>query len=365
MNISKKKQIKAEGNIITGGGLHEENYSPKLKEITFMKTISMILIVLYHSCLFFSGGGWFDCVKPVFNVKYISYFTFILNTIHVQAFTFASGFLYFYLKSIGRYENQKEFIINKVKRLLIPLVFASILWVIPFYIHYFGFDIKQIIHKFILLEAPSQLWFLPMLFLIFLVFNMLYKKIKFDKKNLIIVFILSNLISGILIKLNLNYFNITNAIRFSFYFYLGGYIFKNKGKLSRKNIITVFFLVPVIGTYVIFTKKIDNSILNMVNYVATSTFSGLAVIVLYIISDYLINKKKIKTDNHGYKLLSENSFGIYLFHQQIIYITITLFNGLVHPIIQCILSFLISLCISLVMTLILKKNKLTKKIFSL
>ena len=81
--------------------------------------------------------------------------------------------------------------------------------------------------------------------------------------------------------------------------------------------------------------------------------------------NYLINKKGFKFDNRIYNLLSENSFGIYLFHQQIIYVTITIFNGLVHPIVQCILSFFISIIISLGITLILKKNKITKSLFGL
>lgn len=336
----------------------------ELKEISILKTIMMLLVVLYHSCLFFNGK-WFTTITPVYEAKYLQIFTFWLNTFHIQTFTFASGFLFFYLKSIGKYKDTKKDIINRAKRLLLPLIITIVFWALPFNIYYFGFDFSKIFHKYILMENPSQLWFLPMLFWQFVIFNIFYKNIKHKKIELVVFFAVSILIGGILQKLNLNYFNIAKAVQFLIYFYLGGYVYKNKDKIFKYRKVIYIIVIPLLF-YILFTYSIDNiSIIKYINYVIEPILSCVEVIALYFIFDYLVNIKKINFNNKFVKILSDNSFGIYLFHQQIIMITITIFNGLVHPIIQCLLSFIISISISLLITLLLKKNKITKFMFGL
>lgn len=337
----------------------------ELKEVSVLKTAMMISVVLYHSCLFFSGS-WVKFTTPVYSATYLTYLIDILKSFHIQTFTFTSGFLFFYLKSIGKYKNTKTDLLNKAKRLILPLITTIIVWIIPFYIYYNGFDFRTILHKFVLLEGPAQLWFLPMLFWIFVIFNIAYDKIKFSIKDLIIIFLLTNLIGGILLKLNLNYCNIAKAIQFSCYFYLGGFIFKNKDKFTKKKMIPIYCVtLALIYIYIYIYKIAGFGGFKYISYIIEPTLSCLEATCLYFIFDYLVNKRNINTDNRIYKLFSENSFGIYLFHQQIISVTITIFNGVVHPVIQCLLSFVISTSVSLVMTLILKKNKVTKKLFGI
>ena len=61
-------------------------------------------------------------------------------------------------------------------------------------------------------------------------------------------------------------------------------------------------------------------------------------------------------NNRIVRTIADNSFPIYLFHQQWIYIFTVLLNGRVHWVIQLLLTFLLSIICSLVMTVILKKN---------
>ena len=78
----------------------------------------------------------------------------------------------------------------------------------------------------------------------------------------------------------------------------------------------------------------------------------------------LFTDQKLK-DLAVYKMFENNSFGIYLFHQQIIYFIILIFNYILNPIITIVLSFILSITISNFMVLILQKNKFTKFIFGL
>ena len=70
-------------------------------------------------------------------------------------------------------------------------------------------------------------------------------------------------------------------------------------------------------------------------------------------------------NNKLYKIFESNSFGIYLFHQQIIYFVIYAFNKILVPMFVILLSFVFSLIISNLIVSILKKCKLTKFMFGL
>lgn len=144
-----------------------------------IKTAMMLAVVFYHACMFFTGS-WFDAGSPVYDAKYIAVFAKYLNTLHVQTFTMASGFLFYALKKEkGRYCGNFQYDARKrAKRLLLPYVATIVFWVLPFYIVYSGFNIKQITYKYILGCAPSQLWFLPMLFWLFIVAYIVFAKHK-------------------------------------------------------------------------------------------------------------------------------------------------------------------------------------------
>lgn len=65
----------------------------QLEVIDDLKGLMMLTVVLYHSCMFFTGG-WFDAASPVYSFVYIVEFARYLNTFHVQTFTMALGFIF-------------------------------------------------------------------------------------------------------------------------------------------------------------------------------------------------------------------------------------------------------------------------------
>lgn len=138
---------------------------------TPIKTTMMLLVVLYHSCVMW-GGSWF--AEPAVQSHALGVFALWLNTFHVPVFVFMSGYLYAYLKGeTGRYGNMPVVMAKKAKRLLVPYAFACTVWVVPFWILFNGPD--QVIDKYLLAGSPSQLWFLVMLFMVFLLFELLWK----------------------------------------------------------------------------------------------------------------------------------------------------------------------------------------------
>lgn len=149
----------------------------RLRKNDNIKTAMMLAVVLYHSCMFFTGT-WFDKAYPVYNADYLVLFAKYLSTFHVQTFVMAAGFLFYVLrKEKNKYRNNlKNDALKRAKRLLLPYVCTIVFWTLPFYIVYSGFDITKIIYKYIFGCAPSQLWFLPMLLWLFIVYYIVFEK---------------------------------------------------------------------------------------------------------------------------------------------------------------------------------------------
>ena len=139
----------------------------ELSNCTFVKTVLMLAVILYHSVVFWSGG-WFT-KNPAFSAPALAVFAEWLNGFLVYAFTLVSGYIFYYLKyEKGKYTEFFPFAVNKAKRLLIPYVFASVIWVIPITEVFLKYSLKDIVTKFVLACSPAQLWFLVMLFMVFM-----------------------------------------------------------------------------------------------------------------------------------------------------------------------------------------------------
>ena len=69
----------------------------ELANCTFIKTILMILMVLYHSIIFWSGT-WFTAITPERVISFYDYLTNWMNSFHIYGFALVSGYLFYYVK---------------------------------------------------------------------------------------------------------------------------------------------------------------------------------------------------------------------------------------------------------------------------
>lgn len=326
----------------------------------------MLAVVLYHSCMFFTGS-WFDSVTPIYEAKYLSGLARWLNTFHVQSFTMASGYLFYCLRTEkGKYNNFRKDIVKRGKRLLVPYFCVMITWAIPFDIYYGNFSFSKMMNNYILGCAPSQLWFLPMLFLLFVVFYRFLNEKHISTKGMIAVAVISLGGGHLFDRIGTNFFQISTAIKYAGYYYLGAYLYS---RTIENN-----WIMPITGfgsiAFFLLGKMIKEN--PTVSIVVRLIGTALRYICPYmgVIFIYCIVKKITEKSNRHKKFkiwckLKENSFGIYLFHQQIIYLTIIPLNGKVSPIVQVMISFVCAVGVSGLMTTILKRFKLTQKLYGL
>ena len=91
----------------------------ELSNCTFVKTILMLIVVIYH-CILFWKGTWFTG-NPVYESKLLDILATWMNSFHIYGFTLVSGYLFHYLKcEKTKYDRFVPFVINKFKRLLVP-----------------------------------------------------------------------------------------------------------------------------------------------------------------------------------------------------------------------------------------------------
>lgn len=135
-------------------------FRQNLDEVSFIRPILILLVVLYHSMAIHTGnwempeGG---TIIPVYKAIGRLSYAFML-----EAFTFISGYVWAYQREVK--ERKDDFLMlcrKKTIRLLIPTFVFGFL-----YLYLFERETFLVLN---LLEGPGHLWFLPMLFECFLI----------------------------------------------------------------------------------------------------------------------------------------------------------------------------------------------------
>ena len=272
-----------------------------------------------------------------------------------------SGYLFCFLKyEKGKYEKWWPFIINKAKRLLVPYAFVSIIWVIPLSQPFFLWDAKTIVYKYLLGTAPSQLWFLLMLFCVFM---LCYLLSDFFRKHTIYGAIVIMLIYGVgLIGKTAapNYLQMFTACSYMPLFWIGfkmrQYGSEELHRLHPLVWIAGYLIIFVVTSYV---QRFDGLFFTLLHLGLRFLLNVVGASMAFVILQKLANRIRWK-ESEVFKCLSKNAMAIYLFHQQVIYLFIHWLNGMVNPYIHAVINFLGSLAISLLISSLLMKFKLTR-----
>ena len=332
---------------------------------TFVKTILMLLVVLYHSILFWSGG-WFSAYEPERTISSATVIANWLNSFHVHCFVLTSGYLYSFLRfEKGKYQQYRNFIIGKVKRLIFPYFFVSLIWVIPIGCYFHHYSFIDVVKNYLLGISPNQLWFLLALFLVFAIVWPLSETI--SKNNIKAIGIgVGFLVIGIagMKVIRINVFCIWTALQYILYFIIGMILRRlhREGKaLTIRWYIKWGMLIADILLFAVQWKWLSDKtgmLFRIASLTVGVTIHCLGAITAFIFLQDLA--RKVKWDRKWLKLLAENSMIIYLFHQQIVYISIAVFNGSVPPLIHMIINLVLAIVGSILIAKLLRTNRYTR-----
>ncbi len=332
------------------------NKEKELSNCNFIKTTLMLFIVFCHSICFWNGD-WFT-QNPIISANKVAKIANWAGEFHVYLFTLISGYIFYFLKQEkGKYNNFKLFIKNKAKRLLLPYVFAAVFWVIPISIYFFHYDLKMIITFYAMAISPSQLWFLFMLFDLFIVFWILAE---FLENNFFYGVFISLALYGLGIVGNLfipNIFQVWTACQYFFFFWMG-FIIRQYGSFWLNKLPAIVWMIIdiILFVFVEYICMKDAIVFKLISIGVRFILRVIGVIMSFSILQKVANTFKWQT-NKIFSLISNFNMPIYLFHQQIIYYTITYLNGKIHPYWNMLINFVLSLSISLLISYIIKQFK--------
>jgi len=330
----------------------------ELENNDFVKTVLMILVVLYHSVVFWTNGWFSEAVQyPSEILRNIANW---LNSFHIYGFTLVSGYLFFYLRfERDKYKAFQPFMLNKVKRLIIPAVMLTLIWVAPITNLFFDFNVIDNVKRYVLAISPNQIWFLWMLFFVFII-AWLLSKIFYGNKILgagvVLLLYGVGLAGSTLIP---NCFQIWTALQYVVFFWIGFKIRQNGSNLLMRIPSIVWIVSDVVLFAVIQFIPTTGMIFSVLNLGLTFLLNIVGALMAFIVLQKIANCVNWK-ESKVFAFLSARSMPVYLFHQQVIYFTITWLNGAVNPYFNAVVNFAVALVVSLFISSILLKFKSTR-----
>lgn len=297
----------------------------RLTEIDFIRPVIILLLIVYHAFIIYAGG-WNPPTGFQPNIVY----EWIAKTSYsfmLEAFVFISGYIFMYqIKVRNKFDSLGGVIFNKIKRLIVPSVIFSILYLILF--KRTEFKTPFVIYR--ILEGVGHMWFLPMLFWCFMGGWLMIK----SSIDLRILWVVSLVVAGV------SYlplpFRMGNALYYLPFFAGGGLVYEHlsarvKRSVTRRNIVGMWivfaFLFVVISLFI--ERNLGNDTLKNVfplylkafyqsaKVVGKMLYASSGVAALYATACFY--SRNHKPEVHVLEF-GKYCFGIYLFQQFILQI---------------------------------------------
>ena len=340
-----------------------------LNDVYVIRPLAIFLLVVWHSFIIYTGG-WREPVgfQPIESYWWLAKLSYAFM---LELFVFVSG--YVLGLTLERKKNSfNELLISKIKRLIIPSLFFSVIYYLMFYsldnFTHVGFVWK-------VLNGCGHMWFLPMLFWVTLMAYILDKIQIPQWLKLMVVYCLPAL-SLLPIPLGLS-----SAMYYLPFFYTGLVIYKLRDKIieticnrQRVNVLwggvfAVLFIVVTIVSSDILSVYMESSslIIKGVAFLCKKYLQLLCaasgVAFVYGMVNYLIEGKCL-TIPRWLVELNGLCFGIYLFQQfilQILYYKTNL-PSLVGPYWLPWVGLVVTLILSYLLTKLSLKTKVGRQL---
>ena len=303
------------------------------QQIINLRAFAITLIVLGHSIIIYDSS--FTLLSTDVEMPLFETLKHLVSFIQLKLFFSISGFLMCYKVVKWRnlpldeiFNGAASFVLNKFKRLIVPLLCVSFLYMDPIklligapgYTLGWNFVAQQLVCVNI-----GHLWFLPCLFIVFIVMFFLLALVRNSKTGHIALFFALALLtykSGIFP----NVFQLNEVAYYMSFFYLGYLI--NRIKLAfpeyRPRIKHIFATVLII---------VIGGILWKITSIGYEFYLSVVMVTLC----YAVMPT---SRNQVVDAISNNSYGIYLFHSPLIYLT-AIYTPNINPWLMLFINFFV------------------------
>lgn len=323
----------------------------RLSQIGNIRALAIFLVVLGHSIILYSSS-W-NLYETAVSVPFLDLLKKIIDVPQMLLFFSLSGYLFVFTHSKKR--GIVHLLKNKALRLLVPYLGIGLCFLLPIRLaigfpSYQGMGIGAFFLKLLTANDVGHLWFLPALFFAFLLSE--------------IILTIAEKIPGI------RKYPAVALCVVSFALYLEGYRigFGYPPLLSAFTYLLWFSLGYFLNTYQELLHRVYRIL--GVKWVLLALNAGLLVYCLFTDSVRLLISLGMKTlcvvNAYGampekpcaqLEKIDRNSFGVYLFHSPLIYITFaTIPNA--HPAIVVFINLVVFGAAAYGMTALIRKTKL-------
>ena len=333
-----------------------------LYELSFMRPILLLLLVSYHA--FAPWCGTWDMPAGCAPFEPYRWIALLSRAFRLECFVFISGYIFtFQMLKKNKFSSFKELLSSKMVRLLIPCWVFSIIYFACFK-HY----TNVVDFLIVIVGGAGHLWYLPCLFICFIVQYLLIKR-RYNTGIVLLILSLFTLISVVPLPMKMD-----RPLYYMLFFYGGGLFYQNKDKIAmistpkRVIISWIMFVVLLIGVNTIaeFSKGFDNQgVLKRGLIFGMNT--GLKAILAWVGIYAFYMSAVIWCRKHTVSDWALNvgvcGYGVYVFHQ---FVLAWLYD---HTSISLVLgtywlpwvAFVAATSISLVLTLLIRKTKVGRK----
>lgn len=336
-----------------------KKYYPEYSILRFF-TILLVIFVQHGFAPYLRAWHFVDAPNEILHV-----YGFIVDVIRpwtMPLLMFVSGSLFFTLKhNDGKYNSFASFVVNKIKRLLLP----TILWG-----GVFSISFCEKIDVIRLLSGWNHLWFLPSLFWCFVVAFFFLRPMQSDRKISVVFLLISLLLTFVPFPRVLG----LDAFSWYFFYFLFGVFYS-----INKSIIDVFWeknkivLLPISLLLFLIYVVCNNDFLKCMMPDIPSAYLKLLrkiLVPLIILTLCWLVCKFVASHKlpQWFFVLEKYSFGCYIFHMWLMWLVfrynvydIRVFAAshyIVFPLMYGALSFVMSMGISF----LLKSNKITRNL---
>lgn len=311
--------------------------------INNIRAVAILVVVFGHSIILYSSTwNLYETLQTSIILDNIKE---IINIFQMPLFFSLSGYLF----SFSRMEQPFGiFLKKKIRRLIIPFIVIGAFWMIPIkmilgYVGYQNYNFIQAVVRMLLNQENGHLWYLPTLFLLFIIFWIYKKLVRNSIKNdgfLVILLLIIGVFCWRLPSWNVPYLNYIYQYAWSFAFGMMIPKLPQMKNVKYGTFLKIFIFLGVSVAVFIDVIFLDRN----------DSFISLMVVYLF----YLIipNKESVILN-----AISRNSFGMYLFHSPLIYITFTFFPN-ASPYKVVLLNFVVFGIISYYLTEFARKCKI-------
>lgn len=293
-----------------------------LPEVAIIRPTLILLLVTYHSFAPWCGS-WseFEGFVPNESYKLIARLAY---SFMLPMFVFISGYVWSYQReSLNKIETFENLLKKKLKRLYVPSLIFSTLYIIAFDFKRFGGGGNYISLIKDISSGYAHLWFLPMLLWCFMISYPIIN-IKTKLYQCVVVFVLWFL-SVFDFPLQLS-----SAFYFLLYFFIG-YNYRNFARkvinITSLNIVILWLIYAIVyismtllNRYVISyfdVESVDSSIVFncFYNFIRTS-YGIIGVVAMFMSARFIISRWNVPS---MFIMIGDYCMGVYIFQQFVLH----------------------------------------------